>query len=467
VALGLRQVLASLRAHWWIPVVAALLAGAAALAVNLFLIAPKYTAHTQLFVALNPSTSSPTDLVQGNDFAQARVASYTELLTGDQLAKQLVSSLGLAQSPKALAGEISAQSVPNTVLIDVGVTAGSAAEAQRIARAIDTQFPPMVQQLEAAGTQTSPVVVTVVSPPDLPTAPSSPDVVLAVVVAALGGLLLGVVVVIVRERTDGTVKDADEIEALAEAPVVGVLARNRELDGTPASGAHGLQRAGGRAVAGEEYRQLRARVEHAAQAGARRTILVTSALPDEGKTTVALNLALAMAETPPGVVVVEADFRSPSFSRSLGLGGGTGLVDILQDAAGAAESTRAWVERRCSVIPAGATLSRPGELLGSPAMAKLLVELRAQHDIVLIDAPPVLTVADASVLAPLVDGVLLTVRYGRTTEAEVRQAATDLRLVGGRLLGLVLTFCPPGERSAPAGPHRRPPDDVIRVARDA
>jgi capsular exopolysaccharide synthesis family protein len=166
-----------------------------------------------------------------------------------------------------------------------------------------------------------------------------------------------------------------------------------------------------------------------------------------------INLGLALAEAGRRVTVVEADLRRPKVTRYLGLVGGVGLTNILAGTADVAEVIQYYGEDGLGVIAAGSTPPNPSELVASASMAELLEKLRASNDFVLIDSPPILPVADATGLAVIVDGVLLTVRYGSTRTDQLEQAAATVQRVGARTLGVILNIVPPKAEIASALGH--------------
>jgi receptor protein-tyrosine kinase len=250
------------------------------------------------------------------------------------------------------------------------------------------------------------------------------------------GLLLGAAAALVRARLDRSVRDGDEVSRLVGAPMLGVVPRDPGLGES-----HVMDRQSTSGSA-EAFRQLRTNLQFISPDRPPRTIMVSSALPGEGKTTLAVNLAVALAEAGRQVVLVEADLRRPRVTRYLGLVGGVGLTNILSGSATLDEVVQPYGDH-FTVIGAGPTPPNPGELLASDLMSSFLDELKEKNDVVLLDAPPVLPVADASSLAVIVDGTVLSVRYGATTRDQVQQAAVTLQRVGGRTLGVVLNLVPP------------------------
>lgn len=438
---SMRQVAAALRSGWWIVAISAIV-GVASAALYSFLASPKYTAETRLFVTTT-DTSTTAAAFQGSQFTQQRVTSYAQLLDGVDLARRVVAQLGLQESPGDLVGEISAQAVPDTVLLDVSVTDPNPRRAMDIASAVGTQFGLLVNQLETPATGGGPLVkVTVVQQPQLPTAPSSPHTTRNVILGLVVGLLIGGAVAVARARLDRSVREADDVLAVTGVPVIGTVMRDSSLDKVHVVDASTPSRTL------EDFRQLRANLQFLNVDAPPRVIMVSSALPSEGKTTLAVNLALALVQAGHVVTLLEADLRKPKVSRYLRLVGDVGLTNILSGNAGIEEVTQK--STGLSVIAAGPTPPNPGELLASSQMGSVLQKLRESSDFVLVDAPPLLPVADSSGLAMHTDGVLLSVRYGATRRDHLRQAAVTLERVGATTLGVVLNIVPPKAESAAA-----------------
>lgn len=198
-----------------------------------------------------------------------------------------------------------------------------------------------------------------------------------------------------------------------------------------------------RSAAAEAYRTLRVNIQFASPDHPLRTILATSAGPDDGKSTTLANLAIALAETGAPTLLVDCDLRRPSLHTLFGLPNEAGLTSLMlagtamPDAAGL--PLQATVVPNLRLLPSGPLPPNPAELLASRRMADLLTLLAEQATYVLFDTPPILAVADAAVLAPRVDGVLLVVRAGKTRRDLAVKARKMLEQVKANLVGAVLT----------------------------
>lgn len=190
----------------------------------------------------------------------------------------------------------------------------------------------------------------------------------------------------------------------------------------------------------EAYKMLRTNLSFVSTTGKYKKILITSAIPNEGKSTVAINLAITLAEAGARVVVVDCDMRNPSVHRYLRLRNSkdSGLSSMLSGAMSGPVSIQTYTKGGFRFIPAGTIPPNPAELLGSERMKKVIETLEEHFDYIICDAPPTTVVSDAAVLSRYVDGVLLVVRQNFSTRQQVRAAKQSLDTVNANLLGAVL-----------------------------
>jgi len=268
-----------------------------------------------------------------------------------------------------------------------------------------------------------------------PLRPVKPRRLLMTVAGALVGLLVGLRLAFLLEGVDSKLRTADEIE--------------RELgSGTLGSVPHLVGEGVGRFVAchlsprspvAEAFRSARTGILRASSENGRAVVLVASALEHDGKTTVACNVASAIAQAGKRVLLVDADMRRSSIHRAFGLPeGGAGLSALLTDGVSAGEVIRETDFHGLSVLPAGAPPVNPAELLGSPRMDEFLSWAKSKYDFTVVDSPPLTAVTDGAVLASAVDGAVFVVRAAHTPRAAASRAMRSLDEAGCTVLGAVL-----------------------------
>jgi len=284
--------------------------------------------------------------------------------------------------------------------------------------------------------------VTVISPATRPSVPIRPQTMKNTLLAVAVGAMLGIGLAFLIEYLDDTVKAPDDLQ-IAGLSVVGVVQRVNPQGKSGAPNVFAMSQS--RSLAVEAYRTLRTNLQFSSLDRPLRSLVVTSAVATEGKTTTAANLAVVMAQAGKRVVLVDADLRRPSAHKLFGLSNGTGLTIALVEEPSALNGILQGTDiENLRVLSAGPVPPNPQELLGSQRMEELLHKLEEVADIVVLDTPPTLVVADANVLAARADGVLLVVNTGHTRRAAVQRAAEGLRQVGANLLGGVLNMVDTG-----------------------
>jgi capsular exopolysaccharide synthesis family protein len=238
------------------------------------------------------------------------------------------------------------------------------------------------------------------------------------------------------EYLDDTIKSPEEIQRLSDQPVIGYI---MEIERGKYQGAYVSKNP--RSAVAEAFRSLRTDLEFSGVDRPIKTILVSSAGIAAGKSTVAINLAIVMAQGGKKVVLVDADLRKPSVHRSLSIPNTKGLSDIFRGNLDVYNATVNWDEGNIFVITSGDLPPNPAELLGSKKMDQILDSLERVADVVILDGPPFL-VTDAAVLSSKVDGVLLVVRHGHTRRQELSAAIKQLSRIETRVLGVVMNAIP-------------------------
>lgn len=276
----------------------------------------------------------------------------------------------------------------------------------------------------------------VILPAQEPIDPVSPQVMLIGLAGLLVGLVIGVAVAFVRERLDDSLRERADLETALGAPVLAIIPK--VIGWRRKQEARLVARDQPSGAGAEAYRTLRTSVSFLAMQRGMKTIMVCSPTAGEGKTTTAANLAWVLADTGRRVVLVSADLRKPRLHRFFGASNDTGLSSILAGEAQPWECIPDLGIENLRVLPSGPVPARPAELLDSERMADLLAGLSEVADFVILDTAPVLLVADAVALAPLVDGILFVADGSQTSRSAVLHSRDRLEQVGGNVIGAVL-----------------------------
>lgn len=401
------------------------------------LVKPTYTAQTQLFVAIQ-SSGSVTELQQGNNFSQARVQSYVKTVSTPVVLQPAIDSLGLEVSAEQLASRVTASTDLNTVLINISVEDSSPAQAAATAQAIANSLISAVDGLEKPKTGgTSPVNLSIITPATAPTSPSAPNTRLNLILGLVVGLAAGIGMAILRSTMDNRIRGEADVRRISNAPVLGGIAFDPDSVKKPL-----LTQTPQQSPRAESFRQLRTNLQFANVTGRARSVLLTSSLPGEGKSTTATNLAIALAQAGQTVCLVDADLRRPMVSEYLGLDRSIGLTTALVGSADVNDLLQPWGDDSLYVLASGQIPPNPSELLGSAEMQRLIERLEDTFDTVVIDAPPLLPVTDAAVLSQHVGGVVVIVGSQRIKQQDLEKSLGSLDLVGAKLLGIVLNRLP-------------------------
>jgi receptor protein-tyrosine kinase len=434
--LNIQDFVQLLRSRWLIICATIVIAVLGSVALTL-LTTPLYQASTRLFVSTN-SSASANEMYQGTLFSQQRVISYTKLIMGETLARRTIDKLDLDISPTALQAKVKASAPPDTVLIDVTVLDESAVRARDIADALSDEFVAMVGELETPEAGARPDARVVVEQhASIPDNPVIPKPTRNIAIGAALGVLLGIGLAVLRDRFDNTIKNRQILEEIADVGLVGNIPFDKDCRNETA-----ISFTSDHSPIAEGFRELRTNLQFLEVDNPPRVLVVTSSLPNEGKTTTAINLALALAEAEHNVVLVDGDMRRPKLDKRLDLVGRVGLSTVLAGRVSLEDVLQKTRFPRLTVLTSGAVPPNPSELLGSLAAKKLMSEMRARFDYVIVDSSPLLAVTDAAILAAASDGVLVIARFAGTKRDQLAHAIGNLRNVGAPILGTVFTMTP-------------------------
>ena len=425
----------------WILIAALTLVGIGVGAGYSLLQTPTFSSSAKVFVSTS-SGNTVAEMQQGNTFTQQRVKTYADLVTTPIVLLPVIAELGLDRTSEQLAAGITATAPLDTTLIEITVVGQDPALAADIATAVSESLTTVVESIEQTdtaddSTPISPVRLTLVQHAAVPQAPVSPNVPLNIALGALVGLALGVGMALLRETLDTRIRNERDVELVTDAPIIGGIvfdpkARERPL----------IVHADPHSPRAESFRTLRTNLQFLDAGRVSRAFVVTSSIESEGKSTTAANLAIALADAGGRVLLVDADLRRPKMADYMGIEGAVGLTDLLIGRAELADVVQPWGRNSLFVLPAGRIPPNPSELLGSAVMASTVEQLGRTFDVVLFDAPPLLPVTDAAVLARVVGGAIVVVSAGRAHRAHLKGAIAALQNVDAPVSGIVLTMLP-------------------------
>jgi capsular exopolysaccharide synthesis family protein len=436
-----------LRRYWPIVIVATLIGAGAGYAWSYFA-TPKYQSTATLFVATQNGTSV-AEAYQNNLFSQERVISYASLATSEQVAARAVDQLKAPISPDDLRAKITAVPVEKTVMLKIGVTDSDPAQAQAYAGAVSDQLVNLIGELETSRRGGSPAAgAVVVDDADYPAKATGMSWPIKTGIGAAAGLVVGLLLAILAGVFDKRLRGRETIEDAAESTLLG----NLPVD--PLRRTAGFADLSGSGLYAEWLRELRnnLRFTTTPKGLPPKVIAVTSPSKEEGRTTVAIDLAVALAESGRSVVLVDGDLNAPHVASVLPLsndasaraarGGVSTVLSGEQQLADGVIPNVVLGDNTISLLPAGPVPPRPGQLWASDRAKTVFAELERNFDYVIVDTPPLNEYSDGANIASLGDGALLLARIRSTKATALRRALQGLKAANVNLIGTVATFDP-------------------------
>jgi len=425
--MDLGEFLSLLRRRWWIVallVIACL--GSAAIITKLE--TPVYRASTQLIVN-GTSNLSEESQIANRSLASGRATTFAAVIPSKFSVEAAVRRADKNGSfPGAGYPTVTASASGNDPFIEVQVSDTDPHLAEAAANAFVAVLPNVMAQIDQPMTQPDEVVV--LQPARFPSSPASPRPFQNLLIGFMLGLVLGFSAAFALESIDTRLRDSDDVVAATELPMLGVVPYEMPEEPIPVTTFPMSARA-------EAYRRVRANIAFMAATGIAKSVIVTSATSSEGKTSLAVNLAIASAQAGQRVVLVDADLRRPMVQTYLQLATHPGLVHVLTGTVSLAEALQSADIGSFDVLTAGPMPPNPNELIGSASMRETLRQLKSAYDLVIVDTAPILPVADTLHLSLMVGGVIIVARIGETTRERLRRTKEALERVHANIIGVV------------------------------
>lgn len=429
--------IASLLRRNIIALLAFVVVGLAAATAATLVRAPTYEATSAAFVSTD-AAASITDLSQGTSFTQQVVKSYATVATSPIVLSPVAKALSIQGGARQLANQVTATAPSDTVIIQIVATDRVPRRAADIANAVAAQLAAAVLDLSPSATSGSAgIKITRIQDAQPPTSPASPNLPVNLLIGGVLGALIGVSLLYLRDRLDTRIRDSSDLALVSSAPFIGESLFDRDAGSQPL-----LMAAHEHVPYAESIRAIRTSLQFFDTDATSRAFVITSAAPSEGKSTLCANLAVALSQSNERVLVVDADLRRPRLSAYFGVDSSVGLTDYLIGKTPLEDVVQEWGQHGLRLLPSGPIPPNPSELLQSRAIERLLADAKSRFDFVLLDAPPLLPVTDAAVLAKQVSGAIVVAASGRTRGPQLARAMDILDRLNAKVVGLVLTMVP-------------------------
>jgi capsular exopolysaccharide synthesis family protein len=390
-----------------------------------------YTAEVRVFLTVVVGNSG-SDLSSGTTYSQNQVDSFAEVTRTPIVLNPVIRQLGLTTTTEALANKIGVSIPEGTSIMAIRVTDADPAAAADIANSVGASLVDAVEDLAPTSNEGKELVrATVIAVATTPSTPSFPPRRRLLLLTLAAGLVLGLGQAALRFTLDKRIHDEEALADLTDAPIMGRIALDETTDG----GRGTITTRGA-----EDYRRLRTNLQFIGQPekGKGQAFVISSPLPGEGKTTVALNLATVLAQAGESVLLIDADLRRPQIAKRLGLEGAVGLTTLLIGRAVQADTLQSTGQKNLTVMAAGSIPPNPSELLASAAMLQILEAAKNVFRYIIIDSSPLLPVTDAAILSRQTDGALVIVNAKKTTAPQLAAALESIDAAHGKTIGLVV-----------------------------
>jgi capsular exopolysaccharide synthesis family protein len=439
----------------WVLIVVVIVAcvGGAVLATKLS--TPKYETSSRLII--NGSSSlGGTDEIASRQLADERATAFAQIISTNPAIQAALRQAETTSGPFSSAGSpsVTASASGDDPFITIDVTDTDPHRAEAVANAYVDVLPKVLENLNQP--TTSPHEIDVLSRAGIPSTPVSPRPLQNLLIGFALGLVLGAGAAFVMESLDRRIKDSDDVEAATGLIVLGVVPYDMPGELTPAASYPMSVRA-------EAYRKVWTNLAFVTESGPPNSIIITSAASSEGKTSLAVNLAIACASSGQRVVLVDADLRRPMVETYLQTPEHAGLVNVLAGTTSLSDAIQVSKIGQFDVLVSGPVPANPNQLIGSETMLQTIRQLEWDYDLLIIDTPPVLPVADALNLSVKVDGAVIVTRLGETTRDRLRRTKEALVNVHANVIGVVPNGAIQREDSAYSyayryRPHGKAPD---------
>lgn len=413
--------------------------------INSYFTKPIYTASVQMYV--NPNDTSTSADINELNYAQKVITTYICFLKTKTFYQQVVEECKLNYTADQIRAITTIVPISNTEIFQISVTSYDPNDSYYLVDAMQKVAPKLIRSIKDTAE------ISVVDPVTLPQGPSGPNVKLNTIIGGMLGFFLSVLAAFGWELLDGNVKSREDLIRRYQKPVLGAIPnyniyRNRRfkfLNMIPALRKRFLVSSRIRGIdedkkfeVNEAYIELRTNLRFTVFKNDCKKLIISSPVPEDGKSTTSANIANTIAQTGAKVLLLDCDLRKGRVHNFFNLRGKPGMSDILSDMISENNAIQKTGNENLQVIAMGSIPPNPTELLGSTQMEELMKRLEKNYDYIIIDSPPVNVVSDVLTMINLVDGIVVVVREGVTSYTDISNALNKYKLAEANILGFVI-----------------------------
>ena len=439
---SLADILAIMMKHLLVIVVCTFIGFVSFFVVNRYITDPSYTAHVQLYVNPNESTGSG-DLNELN-YAQKIISTYINFLKTNQFYEEVIEGSGLNYTANDLRGMTTIQSIDNTEIFEISVTSNDPENSFLLVKTMQEIAPDFIRNIKDTSE------ISIVDPVILPDSPSGPNILFNTLVGGILGMLLSTVVSFAWETFNIKIKGREELVRRYCIPVLGNIPAYKHTDRGLFDFIPYMRKRGNqiqqRAVAVEDkrfdvneaFQELKTNIRFTLFNKGCKKLIITSPLPEEGKSTTSSNLAIKLAQSGERVLLLDCDLRKGKIGSYFNLRSRPGMSDVLSGLLSEKDVIQNTNYEKLKIITMGSIPPNPAELISSPQMEEFIQRVEKDYDYIIIDSPPVNVVSDILGIAKLVDGIAIVVREGVTSHPNVANALEKFKLTDTVVLGFII-----------------------------
>ena len=360
------------------------------------------------------------------------IVDYQEIANSRYVIEPVMEELGLDMELKDFRKALSLEILSDSRLFSLGFSDSDPELAAKVANAMALQLTQAVSEIVSVEN------ISIVDMALVPTNPVSPNVNIITLLAAVFGLVIGLLYIYFNDLFNDSFDTQESVERELQMDVIAIIPKYKEKKNAYNRGLIALNEPN--SYLAESFKMLRTNINYMNKETESKVIMLTSSVASEGKTTTCCNLAITMAQEHKKVLLVDGDLRKPNLFRLFKINMLPGLTDIIYGKYALEEAVQHAVNvPGLDILTSGRHTSMTTELLGSVSFRKIIDDARAKYDYIIIDAPPVLNVSDTIIISKLVDKVLFVVAMEKTNRALVREAKKGLDKVSVKTMGMILT----------------------------